>query len=359
MKEKPLIVLDRSSTGKGGGPYTSTARIIDSPLKEKYNFQTFVYRTELGRFISIRRILDIRRQLTTLRPDIVHFTGLQLAGFHIAVACKLAGLKRTVVTIRGFSGDALNISKLKKVILSYCLEPLTLALTKRNYGVSEYVASRRMVRIFKRKSLGYIYNFPPEPSLDCNKPSLRKELGIDNDDIVVVSVARIIKDKGYHILEMAINSLKNKPNIKFVIVGSGDYLRDMRVNLNDCCQKGKIFFLGHREDVQEILRSSDIFVLPTLHETLSVALLEASVEGLAIIASRTGGIPEIIIDQYNGVLVAPGSVEELTNAIDKLSGDQAQIRYLGRNARKIIEKKFDRHEIVEKIDAVYQNLIKI
>ena len=90
MRSKPVIVMDLSSTGKDGGPYISSTRIMNSELNEKYEFKSIIYKTELGRNISIKRILDIKNQLLEIKPDIVHFTGLQLSGFHVALACKLA-----------------------------------------------------------------------------------------------------------------------------------------------------------------------------------------------------------------------------------------------------------------------------
>ena len=85
---KKIVALDLSTTGKGGGPYEQQED-INSKLKEKYDFKTINYDTSLGRFISLRRIYDLYKQLKVINPDIVHFTGLQLSGFHIILACKL------------------------------------------------------------------------------------------------------------------------------------------------------------------------------------------------------------------------------------------------------------------------------
>lgn len=358
MKSKPLIAMDLATSGFDGGPYISTVRVMNSNLKEKYDFISFSYKTELGRGISIKRILDLRKQLRQINPDIVHFSGLQLSGFHIAVACKLAGIRRTVVTIHGFSGDALDISRIKKSLLTFIIEPLTLILSKKNYGVSEYVVSRKMVRIFNRKCLGSIYNLLPFPYNDEKLFSLREELGIASTDILVVSVARIRKDKGYHILDQTISKLSNDLKLKFIIVGDGDYLLEMRRRLKVQESNGQVFFLGYRKDIQRILKDCDIFVLPTLHETLSIALLEASIESLALIASNTGGVPEIIEHGYNGLLVSPGSVDELKDAIDLLSKNAHLRKKFAQNAEIRVKEKFSSKIIESKIDAVYKGLLK-
>ena len=357
MKKKPVVVMDLASTGKGGGPFTSTIRVMNSSLKDRYEFKTITYKTEIGRYISIKRIIDLKTQLSNLKPDIVHFTGLQLSGFHVAVACKIAGIKNTVVTVHGFSGEAIQLNLIKRIFLTFLIEPLTLLMVKKVYGVSEYVASRRMLRLFSYKSKGCIYNFPPKQYKLNGKSNIREELRISSNDIVVVSVARITQDKGYHILCKAIKNFVNYPCLKFIIVGEGDYLLEMKDKLEKQVNNGQVAFLGYRDDVQRIVAESDFFVLPTLHETLSIALLEASMEGKALIASNTGGIPEIIQDGYNGLLVPSGDANALTKSIELLYKDKKLRDQLGRNAKILVKNKFSPKRIEQKISHLYEELL--
>lgn len=357
MKDKkPVVAMDLPIDGKGGGLYMSNMRVMESPLNQKYEFKSFVYNTNLGSGISIKRILDIRRQLKEINPDIVHFAGLQLVGFHIIVACKLAGIKNTVVTVHGFSGEAIGFNPIKKAMLTYLIEPLTLLLSKKIYGVSEYVVSRKMVRLFAYKCMGAIYNFPPTwPAATAS--GIRQELGISEEAIVAVSVARITTDKGYHILDEAILSFKNNDRLKFIIAGHGEYLAAMQDKLKDQIQNKQVFLLGYRDDIGNILGGCDFFILPTLHETLSMALLEASNKKLALIASNTGGVPEIIEPNYNGILVPPGDVKALTNAMTEIYSDDKLRRRLGDNAYKRVNEKFSNKDIEAKISDVYQALL--
>ena len=358
MRERPIIAMDLVKTGKGGGPDVSNMRVMNSDLKNKYDFKYFVYDNELGRGISIKRIFNLSKQLEQIDPDIVHFSGLQLSGFHIILACKLARIKKTIVTIHGFSGDALDIHPIKKMILTYFIEPLTLFLSKKTYGVSEYVVSRRMVRIFANKCCGVIYNLVPFPYESNDDHSIREELGLSSSDILAVSVARIRKDKGYHILDEAISRFRDDLKLKFIIVGEGDYLSVMRKKLEEQILQGQVYFLGYRIDIQRILSKCNFFILPTLHETLSIALLEASVEGLPLIASNTGGVPEIVENGYNGLLVLPGDVNELADAIEILNKNGILRKQFSANSVLRIKEKFSSSVIVSKIDKVYQSLLK-
>jgi len=357
MLNKKVVAIDFSSTGTGGGPYVSNMRLMNSGLKEKYIFKPFIYRTELGRYISIKRILDIKRQLLEIKPDIVHFSGLQLMGFHIAVACRLAGIRNSVVTVHGLTSDAQNVSWVIRFIMTFIIEPITIYLTKKNYGVSQFVANRKILNILKSRNCGFIYNIPTGNNCVEKKTTIRMELSIGSEKTIVVTVGRVIKDKGFHILERSIKLCEVLPNVIFIIVGKGDYLETMKNNLESLVKQKRVFFLGYRNDVQEILSDCDIFVLPTLHETLSIALLEASTASLPLIASNTGGVPEIVENGFNGILVKPGSSIEIKHAIEELYLNKTLRKTYGENAKIKVIKKFSQKEIEHKIDTIYQKIL--
>lgn len=349
--------MDVSSTGKGGGPYTSTMNIVNSTLKNSYNYQLFTYRTELGRFISIKRIIDIVYQLKKIKPDIVHFTGLQLSGFHIAIACRILKIRKTIVVIHGSSTEALYISNLKRKIL-FIIEAMTLALSFTFYGVSKYSSKLPVTRFFAEKSSGFIYNLTHASQQTRRRILTRKEIGFSNDDILVATAARITKDKGYHILVQSIKLLKTYPKIKFLIIGSGDYLQTMKIELSEQENMRQVTFLGYRDDVQDLLQICDIFTLPTLHETLSMALLEASYCSLPLIASDVGGVPEIISNGINGLLVPPANPIALSEAIRILSEDKDLRIQMGKKAKENIDFNFSEKSIITRIDDLYQSLLR-
>lgn len=187
--------------------------------------------------------------------------------------------------------------------------------------------------------------------------ALRQEFGFSSQDIIVVSVARITKDKGYHILKDAIKELADLPNVKFLIIGDGDYLVSMQQELSKELAMSRVLFLGYRDDVNRILPICDIFVLPTLHETLSIALLEASKHQLPLIASSVGGIPEIIESRVNGILVPPSNPVLLAEAIRELAMDDFKRKMMGEKAKEFVEIKFSEDEIIGKVYSIYQKLL--
>ena len=96
----------------------------------------------------------------------------------------------------------------------------------------------------------------------------------------------------------------------------------------------KVIFMGYQKEIEAILTSSDIFILPTPHETLSVALLEASAVGLALLGSNVGGVPEIIEDNKNGFLFEPANSDEIVEKILTLYENKNLISSFGLNAQK-------------------------
>lgn len=347
---KKVIAMDLTKS-RVGGPYRSTMNIVNSDLKNKYEFRTFEYDPTIGRKVSIRRVLDLYRKIKRINPDIVHFAGLQLGGFHVAMAARLAGVKKRIVVVHGSSQEAISFSWFNKVIL-FILEWLTICLSTACYGVSEYSSRLSVPRLFRKKNRGFIYNLPTV-QYDRSTNVRREDFGFTSEDIVVVSVARITREKGYEVLTESIK-LDSGSSVKYLIVGDGEYLPTMKKELAEYVKSGKVQFTGYRTDVGAILACCDIFVLPTLHETLSISLLEAALAGLPMVASKVGGCPEIVVDGFNGFLVEPSDSKGLYDSISALSVNEALRGEMGKNAIELISEKFDYGKILNQIAGLYE-----
>ena len=114
-------------------------------------------------------------------------------------------------------------------------------------------------------------------------------------------------------------------------------------------------FLGFKENVYEVLDQSDIFLLPTLHETLSIATLEACKAKLPIVCSNTGGLSEIVQNNFNGFLVNKHSVLEFIIAIDKLLNPTLR-ENMGINSLSVINDKFNQDSISNKLTKVFKSV---
>jgi glycosyltransferase involved in cell wall biosynthesis len=116
-----------------------------------------------------------------------------------------------------------------------------------------------------------------------------------------------------------------------------------------------VMFLGVVKDVRQLLGRADIFVLPTVRrEGLSLAVLEAMQHALPVIASRVGGVPEVVDDGVSGMLVPPGSPERLAQAIRTLADDESLRRRMGASGRNRVERLFGIERMVAQIESLYE-----
>ena len=190
------------------------------------------------------------------------------------------------------------------------------------------------------------------PGVNEEDKILRRKFGLDNV-LTVGMIGRISPEKGHRIFLEAIASL-NEPNVKFILVGSGKkddksilpFLNDKRVIRIDYLDSAKA------------LKLIDIFVQPSLQEGLGISLLEAMACGKAVAASRIGGIPSVIDDGRDGLLVAPGEAKKLAGAIQRLIRDKNLRKNLGNAARRKVEEKFDAKKMAREMETLYEDLLK-
>ena len=160
------------------------------------------------------------------------------------------------------------------------------------------------------------------PKSGSRLTELRREMGARDSDLVVLCTARLAADKGIeYLIEAAAIIPRTGRRIQIVIAGDGparDRLEQLAVNLN---VTDRVRFLGFRKDVGDLLAASDLVVLPSLREGLSIALLEAMAAGKPIIASSIGSQREVASHADMAELVPPADARALSEAIVRLAGD--------------------------------------
>ena len=178
--------------------------------------------------------------------------------------------------------------------------------------------------------------------------ALRREFGLGPDDQVVGAVGRLEPAKGlFHLLDAVAALGPDWPRLKCLIVGEGRLERQLRTRAADRGIAGRVLFAGFRSDVPNVLAGLDIFALPSLTEGIPFALLEAGLAGRPIVASRVGGVPEVIADGGSGLLVEPADVPGLAAAIGGLLADRERAHRLGRQAAETVRRRFGLPAMVE------------
>jgi glycosyltransferase involved in cell wall biosynthesis len=156
------------------------------------------------------------------------------------------------------------------------------------------------------------------PALVADRTTVRESLGVRHDAVVATMVGIMRPDKGHQQLIAAVAQLQSGADVQFVLLGDGPLRSEFEAQAVDLgLTSDRLIFAGFREDVPDILAASDLVVHPSLDDALPTALLHALGAGTPVVASDTGGIPEII-DSEVGMLVPPGQVDELVAALQEL-----------------------------------------
>ena len=190
--------------------------------------------------------------------------------------------------------------------------------------------------------------------------ALRKDFGFLGNDTVIGVVGRMTPIKGHQtFLKSAARLVQQESdNVRFLIVGEGPLegsLKELAISLG---LGEKVIFAGRRNDVCDVIEAIDIFVLPSYHEGIPMVLLEAMALNRAVIASRVGGIPEVVDHQVNGLLVSAGKENELAEACRLLIHDKSLAARLGGAARLKVETCFSSKAMCRKVTSLYESVAK-
>lgn len=192
-----------------------------------------------------------------------------------------------------------------------------------------------------------------------NKKEIKEKLRIGEEKIILTA-ARLIEIKGIKYLIKAFNKvLEDQNNIRLLIIGDGPEKKKL-VNLSDQLHlKDRVSFLGHmpQEQVLSYMCASDIFVGPSLVEGLGNVFIEAMACGTPVIGTTVGGIPDIIEDEVNGLLVPPGDSKAIANAILKILDDEELRIRFSKKGLMVVKEKFAWDNICERIYQEYNQLI--
>jgi glycosyltransferase involved in cell wall biosynthesis len=275
------------------------------------------------------------------RPDIVHVHNP--TSLHYAVLSKLVSRAAIVVTIHGDQDTHARLGS-----------PLEWRLTSAAVIVS-HAAGQTLRLPSQAGRLIVVHN--GIQTVDVNeeqRANARIELDA-RDACVGILVARIDGRKGHGTLLNSLRALDDLGGgLKMWIAGDGAAraaaeAQAARLGLGD----DRVRFLGRRSDIDRLLEGADFFVLPSDIEGLPLSILEAMAHGLPIIASNVGGVPEIIQDDVNGLLVSAGDETALASAIRRVATDPELRRRLGSAARARANTTFSLSTMVHKYDEVY------
>lgn len=360
-----------------GGPVTALEHVLASRLSRRYHFVR-MHQSHHNGGLNVRLLRDWVGLLRTVRPDLVHVRGLQNEGLHGVLAARLAGCRRILVTIHGTVRDLQAAGpSWRRLLLIHGAEAATLRAASHIATVCGYAAQRDFLRPYAPKFLGVVANgvpLPPDPGAARHR--VRAANGLDPDTRVMITVSRLTWEKGFATLAAALRRLATRPAVHLapypaahpcahpaaqpgrrvlLVVGDGPDRPGIEAALGGIPGL-EVRFLGQRLDVGDLLSAADLFVFATLHENLSLALLEAMAHGLPVVASAVGGNIEIL-SRGGGLLVAPRDPQALADAIGCLLDNDLARRDLGHSARQVVARHYSLEAMLGSLDAMYQRVL--
>jgi glycosyltransferase involved in cell wall biosynthesis len=171
--------------------------------------------------------------------------------------------------------------------------------------------------------IGVVHNGIRIPAAGRREP-VRTELDVSDDTVLMVTVGNLYPVKGHAVLLRALVQLTGRTDLppwRVALAGRGRETESLKAFTREHGLAERVHFLGHRDDIANILAAADVYVMPSLSEGLPLSLLEALLARKPVVASAVGGIPEVVTDQVHGRLVPPGEPGTLATALAELLSD--------------------------------------
>ena len=189
------------------------------------------------------------------------------------------------------------------------------------------------------------------------RKSVRSELHVPDTDLLAVTVANLRSEKGYDVLlECASIVVERQLPITFAAAGEGSLAQQLTAAHQALGLGDRFCFLGHRKDALTLMAAADIIILPSHQEGLPVVLMEATSVGATIVATAVGGVPQVITDGVNGLIVPPGQPQALAGALGQLVSEPELRAALGQRAAND-SARFDVARASAEIEQLYRDLL--
>ncbi len=308
---------------------------------------------------DIKALLSLYRILRVERPQIVH-THTAKAGFLGRLAARMAGVP---VLIHTYHGHVLNgyYGPAKSWLLKMMERGLA-RITDRLVAVSELVKEDLIAyRVAPPEKISVIpLGFDLEPFFDGEslKGEFRRELELGSGDKLVGILGRIFPIKNHRLfLESAAQIAQQESNVRFVIVGDGILKSEMEKYARDLGIQQRVIFTGWRHDLPRIYADLDLLVVSSDNEGTPVSAIEAMASGCPVVATRVGGLPDVIENGETGYLVPAQQPQALAAAMLDLIRHPGTAERMGRAAQLSVKNKFSINRLIAETENLYLELL--
>jgi glycosyltransferase involved in cell wall biosynthesis len=190
--------------------------------------------------------------------------------------------------------------------------------------------------------------------------AIRQLIGVPNGAVLVGTVANLFSRKGYEVMVRALPAIvRAVPTVHYVIVGSddNDYAARLKRLAHELKIVDRVHIVGFQDPVQPFLASLDLYVHPALMEGFGIAVVEAMAMGKAVVATTTGGLPEVVAQGETGLLVPPGDIEALAATVVALLEDPVRREEMGRSGSARAHERFSLDASVVHMEQLYSEVL--
>jgi glycosyltransferase involved in cell wall biosynthesis len=370
---KRRVLHLRVVSGRGGGPEKT---LLNSPrcLDDRYRVRLAYIRPEgdpeydiparaAARGVELadipersgadpRTVWQLARELASFRPDLLHAHDYKtnLLGLILGRCFRIP----VVTTLHGY------VQRGGRLELYYLLDRLSLPLLDHVISVSpdldRHAGEARVAR--SRRSMIENAIDTDEYVRRADRAAARERLGIPPGRLLVGAVGRLSEEKGFDVLLRATHRLvQHGLDLGLVIAGEGEARPALAALIAELGLGDRARLLGHQADVKGVFEALDLFALSSRREGLPNVVLEALALEVPVVATRVAGVPRLIRDGENGVLVEPGSAEELARGMEQLLRDAGARDRLARAGRRTVVERFGFANRMRKVRGVYDALL--
>jgi glycosyltransferase involved in cell wall biosynthesis len=301
---------------------------------------------------SVRALAEL---LSPFRPEVVHnhMYRAEIVGTKAALVLGEEGLRRPAII------STVHSSRVRCVDDRRNLNQLT-PLMDRLIVVSKAIEQKIREEGRRGVPVSLIYNGVDLERYNHQQPccTLHEDYSIPEDAQIVGVVARLEPEKGHRtLLEAWPLVLAAQPRAWLLIVGEGLERNSLEAQAASLGISDRVVFTGRREDVPAVTAALDVSVLPSYREAQGLSVLEAMALGRPVVASRVGGIPEMIEDEVSGLLVAPDDREALAGAIERLLADHPFADMIAKRGHDMVHDRFCVELMVNSIETIYDEVV--
>ncbi len=317
----------------------------------------------LGRDINpLRDILaffSLLRIIRSCKPDVLHLNSSKISGIG-ALAGRMLGVPRIIFTAHAWAFNE-ERPRWQKIVIAF-LSWLTVVLSTRTIVVSEAMRRqtgrwpliRAKVSVIPNGTRSYtlLDKLPAREALAARHPALAATDLAHDQWIGTVAELHPIKGLSYAIEAIRLLHAAH-PTLRYVILSGGEMRAALEKQITESGLENTVFLLGQVKEAPLYGRAYDTFLLPSVSEAFDIALLEAGLAALPTVASRVGGIPEILTDGKTGLLVPPKDARAIANALETLMADETLRRRLGGALRERVMSDFSIESVTRETFALY------